>query len=217
MRESVFKYLSPILLLSLAMLVSLPSGTLAEVVLNELIAAPGTDWSGDGEIDWRDDEWVEIVNRGDSAVDLEDYWVSDEIDDPPLRYRFSGTLGPQQALFVTGAEALAFQADMGLGSGGLSLRNSGGWVALFCDTGGEPEMVDSVEYQDYQVVQDRALGRFPLDSEDWILFDGMNLYHGSQEPGSTGCMPSPGELNQCDVTPAQDEDWGRVKKLYGEK
>ena len=106
---------------------------------------------------------------------------------------------------------------MGLGSAGLSLRNSGGWVTLYRDEGGVPAMVDSVEYEDYQVVQDRTLGRLPLDSENWILFDGMNLYHGGQEPGTTGCMPSPGELNECDLVPAEKKNWGNVKNLYGEK
>ena len=215
MLKSARKGLYPLFYTSLLILFSLPSGSFAEVVITELLAAPGSDWSGDGTIDWRDDEWVEIANRGDNAVDLTDYWVSDELDDSPIRYRFSGMLEPGEALFVTGQEARAWQLEMGLGGAGLSLRNTSGEVVLYQDIGDSVALADVIAYETCQVDYERSLGRHPLDSENWMLFDGLNIYHGSQEPGSTGCLPSPGQINDCGDVSTSDLDWGNLKGLYG--
>jgi len=215
MHKNAREGLASLLYVSLLVILSLPSGSFAEIVLTEVLAAPGSDWSGDGIIDWRDDEWVEIANRGDSPVDLSDYWVSDELVDSPIRYRFSGTLAPGEARFVTGQEARAWQLDMGLGGAGLSLRNTDGDVVLYQDLGDSVVLADHVFYKTYQIDWERSLGRHPLDGEEWILFDGLNLYHGSQEPGSTGCMPSPGEINSCEDTAVGKADWSSLKGLYG--
>jgi len=217
MPNSARRGIYSLLYISLLVLISLPSGSFAEIVLTELLASPGSDWSGDGTIDWRDDEWVEIANRGDSSVDLTDYWISDELEDSPIRYRFSGTLPPGEALFVTGQEARAWQLEMGLGGAGLSLRNTDGDVVLYKDVGDSVHLADQIHYRSYQVEYERAMGRHPLETETWMLFDGLNLYHGSQEPGSTGCSPSPGEINDCGETKAEASDWGKVKGLYGDR
>ena len=193
-----------------------PSAALAagDLVLNELLADPASDWTGDGEVDFKDDEWIEIANRGTSAVELGAYWVSDSVDDPTLRYRFSGSLAPGAVFLVTGAAAAAWQGENGAGSAGLSLSNTGGELALWKDQGSETVLVDSVSYLTYQVQDDRAFGRFPLDGADWILFDAMNIYHGNQLPGSTGCSPSPGQPNRCEGSATQAGAWGAVKQLY---
>jgi hypothetical protein len=185
-----------------------------DIILNELLADPASDWTGDGEVDFKDDEWIEIANRGSSAADLADYWISDAVDDPTLRFRFSGSLAPGAVLLVTGATAAAWQEANGAGSGGLSLSNTGGELALWRDRNDQTDLVDSVIYLGYQVQDDRALGRYPLESETWILFDALNLYHGNQVPGSTGCEPSPGQRNQCEGAPAQTSAWGSLKQLY---
>ncbi len=52
------------LLAPLLLILSLPVGTFAEVLLNEVLADPITDWSGDGIIDFKNDEWIEIANGG---------------------------------------------------------------------------------------------------------------------------------------------------------
>ncbi len=202
------------LFLPFLLLFTLPSGTLADVVLNEFIADAVSDWSGDGLIDYKNDEWVEIINRGDTGRDIDEYWLSDSVDDPAVRYRFSGTLPAGEVFQVTGAMAVDWQAENDAGSAGLSLGNTGGFVALFRDTPDGAVLIDSVEYLSYQISDDRALGRFPEDTETWILFDGLNIYHGNQEPGSTGCMPSPSEENVCDASPARDASWGEVKRAY---
>ncbi|MCB1162721.1 MAG: lamin tail domain-containing protein [Candidatus Krumholzibacteriia bacterium] len=203
------------LLAPLFLILMLPVGSVAEVVINEVLADPVSDWSGDGIIDFKNDEWVEIANAGPDPVDLDGYWLSDAGTDPAVRYRFSGSLASGETFVVTGAMAVAWQMDTGNGSAGLSLSNSGGEVALFHDVGAETTQVDLIAYVSYQMDDDRSLGRFPNAGEDWILYDGLNIYHGNQIPGSTGCLPSFGTANVCEHTPAGDANWGRVKSHYG--
>ncbi len=202
------------LLAPLVLLLSLPVGAIADVQLNEVLADPVADWSGDGDTDFKNDEWVEVANHGDQPVNLTDYWLSDSVTDPSVRYRFTGDLAPGETLLVTGATALAWQAETGNGSGALSLSNSGGEVALFRDGPDGTELVDSVSYLAYQVDNDRTLGRADVHGGEWILFDGLNLYHGNQVPGSTGCMPSPGEANTCEEVATEGSSVSRVKNRF---
>lgn len=202
------------LLAPLFLILSLPLGSFADVVLNEVLADPISDWSGDGIIDFKNDEWVEIANRGDSPENLGGYWISDAVGDPAVRYRFEGILAPGEAFHVTGAMAVAWQAETGNGSAGLSLSNSGGDVALFRDEGAASVLADSVAYLAYQVDDNRSLGRADGVTGEWILYDGFNLYHGNQLPGSTGCLPTPGEANRCDEVAADGSTWSQVKDRY---
>jgi hypothetical protein len=202
------------LLAPFLLVLTLPVGGFAQVVLNEVLADPVSDWSGDGDVDFKNDEWVEIANRGAGAIDLSDYWLSDAVNDPSLRYRFTGNLAPGAAFQVTGAMALAWQAENGAGSGALSLSNSGGEVALFRDGPDGTDLVDSISYLSYQIDDDRSLGRVDDATELWILFDGLNLYHGNQQPGSTGCLPSPGEANLCEEVKTEGSSWSGVKNSY---
>ena len=203
-----------LLLLPLVLLFTLPAGASAELLVSEVLADAVSDWSGDGEVHYKLDEWIEVHNYGETSLELGDYWVSDSVDDPALRYRFSGSLAAGATLQVIGADVVAWQAETGNGSAGLSLNNSGGFVAVFRDDPGETVLVDSVEYLSYQVEDDRAFGRSPIDHLAWILYDGLNIYHGNQEPASTGCMPSPGVPNQCDEVPVREAAWGQVKHAY---
>jgi len=45
----------------------------AQIAINEVLGDPARDWDGDGTVDVRGDEWVEIVNLGEQSVDLQDY------------------------------------------------------------------------------------------------------------------------------------------------
>ena len=74
-------------------------------------------------------------------------------------------------------------------------------------------MADAQAYATVEVANDRSLGRMPSGLGDWVIFDGLNPYTGSQPPNATGCNPSPGETVTC-PTPVQASTWGRVKALY---
>ena len=88
MKYVAFFFFSIIVLASLA-----PQGV-AQVRLNEILADPATDWNGDGGVDSKLDEWVEIVNTGASPVDLSRFRISDASAGESFRFALSGTIAP---------------------------------------------------------------------------------------------------------------------------
>ena len=74
-------------------------------------------------------------------------------------------------------------------------------------------MVDSYAYKSHETSTDRASGREP-DGGTWVIFDGLNPYSGSQEPGGNGCEPTVGQTNECTATQTSEHSWGVVKSVY---
>ena len=181
------------------------------LLLNEFVAGPARDWDGSGALSTRDDEWVEVCNRGSEALDLSFFLITD--GDRLPRYAFSGTLGPGERRLVFGRESYDWEKAHGFPAYGLSLSNAGDTVMLWQVAGAETLLVDSYAYQSHEAAADRAVARRP-DGGPWALFDGLNPYVGTTLPQGTGCMPTPGLANVCDDTPAQTPTWGRLKSLY---
>lgn len=105
--------------------------------INEVLAnEPGSDPAG---------EFVEIVNGGQSAVDLSGYSLSDGVG---LRHEFAGgsQLDPGQVVVVFGNERAipaGTPAAIGASTGALGLSNGGDTVTLADDLG---DPVDSITY-----------------------------------------------------------------------
>ncbi len=189
----------------------------ADLIINEVLGDPARDWDGDGELSYRDDEWVEILNTGPRVVDLGDYWLRDDHGSAP-HIQLSGLLDAGEVRVVYGSDAVAWQQANGRPILGLSVNNTGDVIELLQTVPGttEPflEVVDRVAVRDHEVENDRSSGRHP-DSGEWILFDALNPYEGSEEPGSTACEPSPGLANQCTSNTATErETWDAVKSRY---
>ena len=191
----------------------LASASTAQVHLNEILADPGTDWNGDGTIDTKLDEWVEIINTGTSAVDLTRFRISDASAGTAFRFALSGTLAPGEMKVYFGSDVVAWQAANGVAQFGLSLNNAGDTVFLYEVDGANPNVTDSRTYVTAEVANDRSNGRLPNGTGDWVVFDGLNPYKGAQPPTPTGCSPSPGKSTQC-PTPTHASTWGLVKALY---
>lgn len=182
-----------------------------DVRLNEILAGPARDWTGDGVFDARDDEWLEVENYGAASIDLAPYRVSDA--DSTIRYAFSGTLAPGAAVVVTGAQALAWQRSVGRSATGLSLNNAGDTIILFRIGVGDTTAVDVKAYNSIEGAADRSTGRLAGDGSTWVLFDGLNKYTGSGQPHGTGCSPTQGTANEC-PTPVSSMTWGKIKEIY---
>jgi hypothetical protein len=187
----------------------------AALQLSEMLADPARDWDGDGEVNLRDDEWLEVTNTGPGWVDLSEYWVRDALGDEP-HLNLQGTLGPGDVALFFGSDAVLWQQGAGYATTGLSFNNAGDEISLWRGDPLLPEaqMVDMYIYADHEAEDDRSSGRLHLDGE-WALFDGLNPYTGAIEPLSTGCSPSPGVLNDC--TPevrAEGVSWGWIKNIY---
>lgn len=179
--------------------------------ISEVCADPASDWSGDGVVDTRGDEWIEVVNSGEETLDLSEYWVRDALGEAP-QIRLSGQLAPGAAALFTGDDALAWQEASGEGTAGLSLNNGGDTLELFL---GHPQqggqLWDVVFYPAHAGVDDRTLALF-LPEDEWVLCDGMHPYSGGLEPAGTGCAPTPGMPNVCEgLVPAETSTWSQVK------
>ncbi len=206
------KYVAFFLFCLLTVTAFAPEGA-AQIRLNELLGDPGTDWNGDGNVDSKLDEWVEIVNVGGSAVDLANFRISDASAATEFRFALSGMLGPGEVRVYFGSDVVAWQAANGVGQLGLSLNNAGDTVFLYEVIGTDINVNDTRTYATAEVLDDRSTGRLPQGTGGWVIFDALNPYTGAQPPTPTGCAPSPGQSPQC-PTPTHSSTWGQIKALY---
>ena len=162
---------------------------LCQITLNEVLPAPGTDWTGNGIYSSQEDEWIEITNVGGSTVDLSGYLVTDSSGGLATpRIGLSGVLDPGDHLFLTGEHAVDWEVANGFPSVGLSLNNSGDTVYLFQVAGGTSTLVDSLAYTSGDVDPDVSLGKLPDGTGPWTAFDALM-------PGGVGPQPTPGGPN----------------------
>ena len=194
-------------------MVSLAPASVAQIRLNEILADPGIDWNGDGNVDSKLDEWVEIVNTGASQVDLSKFRISDAAAATDFRFALSGMIGPGEVRVYFGSDVVAWQAANGVGQLGLSLNNAGDTVFLYAVNGTDVTVDDTRTYAAAEVLDDRSNGRLPQGSGPWVIFDALNPYTGAQPPTPTGCSPSPGQSPSC-PTPTHSSTWGQIKALY---
>lgn len=217
---SGWKWLPWAVLLTLAVLadpLGLTGTARAAVVINEILADPARDWDGDGVLDSRDDEWVEVLNTGPGPVDLVSYWLRDDAAGGP-RLNLFGVLEAGQTAVFFGSQAVAWQQETGATVAGLALNNSGDRVVLLRTVAGSDplafEDVDDVDYTSHQVADDRSCG-WSVQRDQWLLFDALNPYTGTLEPAGSGCAPTPGAPNLCDSSvDVQDSSFGELKATY---
>lgn len=193
-----------------------PSYGHSQIVINELMADPATDWNSDGQYDYRTDEWIEVLNTGDQAVDLTAYWLRDSTGDQPHLNLF-GVLEAHCVAVFYGSNAVAWQQENGVSVTGFSLNNSGDSVYLLRTLPGTdgPQLAleDTVTYLSHEAEDDRSSGLDPA-GETWVLYDGLNAYGGDAQPQGTGCGPTPGTINVCDALPVHTQSFGAVKATY---
>lgn len=180
-----------------------------QVVLNELMPDPASDWSptdGDEVYDSMDDEWLEIFNAGAVPVDITGWRLRDAVSDSSWRFGFEGVLEPGEFFVVYGNEAYQWEDVNGYPKYGLSMNNSGDTMTLVSDD--LVTVVDQVTYAGGDIGDDRAWGRVPDGSPNWVCIDGLN----PATPPGCGLPPTPGEPNL--GAPVEQLDWGRIKALF---
>ena len=189
-----------------------PARADSPLVLNEILAGPARDWDGSGTFSSRDDEWVEILNRGAATLDLSGWLLTD--GDALPRCGLSGTIAPGERRLVTGREAYDWEKAHAQPAFGLSLSNSGDRVMLWQVAGPDTLLMDAYTYASHEAAADRASARFPEGGATWVLFDGLNPYTGTAPPHGNNCAPTPGAANACVSSPTRTLTWGRLKRQY---
>jgi len=189
------------------------SDCVAQLVINEFVADPARDWDGDGSVSSRDDEWIEIINIGSTAVDLAGYRIADGEGEPVWRYGFSGALAAGAVRIVYGSDARAWEEANGFPVYGLSLNNTGDRIALYRIAGADTAVVDAYVFAEAAARDDRAIGRRSDAPPVWVVFDGHNPCTSACVPEGTGCYPTPGSANTC-TTGTESRTWGWIKSIY---
>ena len=198
-----------VVLVLLLTLTVLPGSARGQIVLNELMPDPASDWSptdGDEVYDSLDDEWVEVLNAGSEAVDITGWRLRDAVSDSSWRFGFSGVLGPGDFFVVFGNEAYEWEDANGYSKNGLSMNNTGDTITLV--SADLTTVVDLVTYEGGDIGDDRAWGRVPDGSPNWECIDGLNP---ATPPGS-GTPPTPGGPNV--GAPVETIAWACIKALY---
>jgi hypothetical protein len=208
----LFRFFMPVAIFSIT-IVSVVSSLAAQVVINEFMADPARDWDGDGEYYYRDDEWVEILNAGETSIELEGYMLSDTEGAGIWRYGFSGVILPGQVMIVYGSDSRAWEESSGNPVYGLSLNNTGDVISLFHVLSGDTVLVDEVTYGASAAQDDRSAGRSLHSESEWEVFDAYNPCGSDCDPVGNGCIPTPGLVNTC-TTSVSPSSWGRIKKMY---
>ena len=86
MRRSLVFVVLMLLMSTAPMMTTYAQGTGDSLVINEIYASPnseeygGIDWNGDGEISRYSNQFVEVHNPTESAVDMGGWWIDDIAD-----------------------------------------------------------------------------------------------------------------------------------------
>jgi hypothetical protein len=175
------------------------------VRINEILADPPAGLDGDanrdGERDASDDEFIEIVNCGDTALDVSGWYLSDAVS---VRHVFPDTgfvVVPGE--FVTvfgGGSPVGFVGKVFVASsGGLSLTNTGDNVVLSDEEG----LLVDIHIYGTEGSRDESVMRYPDCGTDWML------------PSEAGLeVPfTPHEPNDA-MSSVTSSTWGGIKALY---
>jgi len=210
MRTILLSCLALALLLAAAW--ALPAS--AQVRLSEIMADPASDWDHDGSYNYKSDEWIEVTNAGTAPVNLQDYWVRDEVASGP-RMRLSGVIDPGETAVFYGSDAVSWQQAQGISTAGFSLNNGGDTVYLLQGPDGGPyTTLESVTFPDHTADDDRSYG-LDQDGLQWMLYDGLFPYGGEVVPQGSGCEPTPAEPNFCHTQVATEvRSMGVIKATF---
>lgn len=138
-----------IYLLSIFLAVNLAG---ANVLINEMLPNPTTDWNENGDVSGMDDEFIELYNSDNESVDISGYVLKDAVyRSTPGEYKLpEGTvIGPKGFLLIFVSTSGVFQG------------NDGDAIKLYDPSG---KLVDEKKYD--ATKEDVSFARIP-DGGEW--------------------------------------------------
>lgn len=126
----------------------------SDIVINEFLARPNSDWDGDDIYDSSDDEWVELYNPTDILINVSGCFIGDSGSEREITG--NGDILPHGFFIIYGSDY-----------GSLSFNNAGDTVR-FLDTDGTT-VIDSYDF--FSADQDVSEGREADGASSWITFE----------------------------------------------
>ena len=162
-----------------------------DLVINELLASnDATTADQDGEYD----DWIELYNNGEEAIDLTDYSLSDDPENP------SKWVFPSETSIAAGGYLMIW-ADDDEDQSGLHASfklSAGGESVVLYDTAGE--VIDEVTY--LEQTTDVSYGRYPNGTG---AFQTMQPTFGSENSNTTNTTDLDGSEILLSPNPVSDE------------
>jgi hypothetical protein len=141
-----------------------------QIVINEFLANPESDWNNDSFFD-NDDEWIELYNNGNTVVNLGGWQLDDKLGP-------SGSSDPYiipYGYYIEPGKFLVFYGD----ETGIILNDFGDENVTLLDD--EDNVIDLYSFSDTS--DDTAMGRYPDGTLNWKNF----------------LLPTPGDFNEYPV------------------
>jgi len=174
-----------IVLIVALLVIGASNNAFAFIVINEFLAdvplGLAGDANGDGVRSGSQDEFVEIVNWGDSEVSIAQWVLRDAVSTRHI-FDIGTNLMPYECIVLFGGgQPTGFSVQtVTASSGGLSLNNDGDLIQLFSEGG---VLKDQVSYGS-AADNDQSLVRNPECAGDFRMHAGI--------PGAQGALFSPG-------------------------
>ncbi|MFZ5479225.1 MAG: lamin tail domain-containing protein [Myxococcota bacterium] len=155
------------------------ASSLPDIVINEFLADNTSYADPDGDpVDSADpgefDDWVELFNAGDTLVQLEGLYLTDDFAEPTKWAMPTGQgIGPGEFLVVW-CDGEPEQGDLHTS---FQLEKNGEEIGLYYAADGEGAWVNKVQYGN--TATDRSNARVPDGARNW----------------ETGVAPTPGDSN----------------------
>ena len=115
------------------------------------------------------DDWIELYNAGDEAIDIGGLYLSDDKDKPaiwkiPVISPYTTTIVPESFLLLW-ADGDTSQGILHLG---FQLNKSGETISITQIVNDESILIDSIKYSEQ--ISDVSMGRFPDGGDVWQSF-----------------------------------------------
>jgi hypothetical protein len=146
------------------------------------------------------DDWIEIFNPGDQQINLEGFYLTNDLS-IPLQWAFPDTFVEPEGYFLIWADNDT--SDPGLHTN-FELSGDGEQVGFYDTDAHSNVLIDSITF----TIQypDTSFGRYPDGSTNWVFFS-------SPTPGYpnllvSGCDFVPGDINGDDDVMGNDVTYG---------
>ncbi|HEY7885122.1 MAG TPA: lamin tail domain-containing protein, partial [Cellvibrionaceae bacterium] len=166
----------------LLLLLALPLFAHGQLLINEIQSSNGitvVDEDGDNQ------DWLELYNAGNQAVNLDGYWLSDD-DDNPQRWRLPAvTIGAGDTLLVWASNKNRATPGSPLHTN-FAISAGGEEILLSAPNGDLLDRADPVP-----IATDISWGRSPDGADNWVFFAEPTPGASNTTPGYTELLAAP--------------------------